>query len=165
MPINIINSEEHASAHLTSLKLGCVLKSMVSYDSCQPGKQPGSPGEAVCLAVTSEALPTWHDLNFLLDFSRTFVVVFQSLMSISLWLHGLQHARLPYPSLSPGVCSNSCSLSWWCHQTISSYITPFSSWSLSLPNFFLRYFDRTYILLPSTCSWTFGWPLKFHCVL
>lgn len=58
MPINIINSEEHISAHLTSLKLGCVLKSMVSYDGCQPGKQPSSPGEDVCLAVTSEALTT-----------------------------------------------------------------------------------------------------------
>ena len=32
-------------------------------------------------------------------------------MSNSLWLHGLQHTRLPYPSLSPGVCSDSCALS------------------------------------------------------
>ena len=36
--------------------------------------------------------------------------------------HGLQHARLPSPSLSPRVCSNLCSLSWWCHPTISSSI-------------------------------------------
>ena len=36
-------------------------------------------------------------------------------MSNSLWLHGLQHTRLPCPSLSPRVCSNSCSLSQWCH--------------------------------------------------
>ena len=40
--------------------------------------------------------------------------------------HGLQHARLPCPSLSPEVCSNSCPLSWWCHLTISSSVTPFS---------------------------------------
>ena len=32
-----------------------------------------------------------------------------------------------HPSLSPGVCSNSCALSWWCHPTISSSGTPFSS--------------------------------------
>ena len=38
--------------------------------------------------------------------------------------HGLQHARLPYPSLSPEVCSNSCPLSWWWHPTISSSVSP-----------------------------------------
>ena len=53
-------------------------------------------------------------------------------MSDSLWYHGLQHTRLPCPSLSPGVCSNSCPLSWGCHQTISSSVTPFSS----CPQFF-----------------------------
>ena len=41
--------------------------------------------------------------------------------------HGLQQARLPCPSPTPGVCSNSCPLSWWCHPTISSSIIPFSS--------------------------------------
>ena len=46
-------------------------------------------------------------------------------MSDSLWSHGLQHARLPCPSPSPGVCSNSCLLSQWCHPTISSSVTGF----------------------------------------
>ena len=45
-------------------------------------------------------------------------------MSDSLQPHGLQHARLPCPSPSPGVCSNSCPLSWWCHPTISSSVIP-----------------------------------------
>ena len=49
-----------------------------------------------------------------------------SLMSDSLRPHGLQHTRLPCPSPSPGVCSNSCSLSQWCHPTISSSVIPFS---------------------------------------
>ena len=48
-------------------------------------------------------------------------------MSCSLWSHGLQHSRLPCPSLSPGVCSNSSPLSRWCHPTISSSVTTFSS--------------------------------------
>ena len=48
-------------------------------------------------------------------------------MSNSLWSHGLQHTRLPCPSLSPGVCSNSSPLSWWCHPTISTSVTSFSS--------------------------------------
>ena len=48
-------------------------------------------------------------------------------MSDSLWLHGLQHARLPCPSPSPRVCSNSCPLSRWCHPAILSSAVPFSS--------------------------------------
>ena len=48
-------------------------------------------------------------------------------MSDSLRPHGLQHARLPCPSPTPGVCSNSCPSSWWCYQTISSSVIPFSS--------------------------------------
>ena len=47
-----------------------------------------------------------------------------SVMSDSLQPHVLQHARLPCPSLSPGVCSNSCPLSQWCHPTTSSSVTP-----------------------------------------
>ena len=46
-------------------------------------------------------------------------------MSDSLRPHGLQHARLLCPSPSPGVCSNSCPLSPWCHPTISSSVVPF----------------------------------------
>ena len=46
--------------------------------------------------------------------------------SDSLWPHGLQLARLPYPSLSPRFCLNSCPLSQWRHLTISSSVTPFS---------------------------------------
>ena len=47
--------------------------------------------------------------------------------------HGLQHARLLCPSLSPGACSNSCPLSQWCHPTISSSVVPFSSCLQSFP--------------------------------
>ena len=46
--------------------------------------------------------------------------------------HGLQHAELPCPSLSLGVCSNSCPLSWWCHPIISS-VTVFSLCPQSFP--------------------------------
>ena len=44
----------------------------------------------------------------------------------SLWSHGLQHTRLPCPSLSPGIGLNSCPLSQWCRPIISSSVTPFS---------------------------------------
>ena len=54
-------------------------------------------------------------------------------MSNSLRFRRLQHSKLHCPSLSPRVCSNSCSLSWWCHPTISSYVDPFSSCPQSFP--------------------------------
>ena len=56
-----------------------------------------------------------------------------SIMSNSLRPHGLQHARPPYPSPTPGVYSNPCSLSRWCHPTISSSVVPFSSLLQSFP--------------------------------
>ena len=49
-----------------------------------------------------------------------------SLSCLTLRPHGLQHSRLPCPSLSPRVCSNSCPLSQWCHPTISFSVIPFS---------------------------------------
>ena len=49
-----------------------------------------------------------------------------SVMSSSFLPHGLQHSRLPCPSPSPGACSNSCPLSWWCHPTSSSSVIPCS---------------------------------------
>ena len=56
-----------------------------------------------------------------------------SVMSNSLQPHGTQHTRLPCPSSTPGACSNSCPLSWWCHPTISSSVIPFSSCPQSFP--------------------------------
>ena len=56
-----------------------------------------------------------------------------SVMSNSLQPHGLQHARLPCPSPTIGVYSNSYPLSWWCLPTISSSVVPFSSHLQSFP--------------------------------
>ena len=72
-------------------------------------------GNQLCTGVVSMGI----SLNSALCFSVAVV-------SDSLWLHGLQHARLPCPSLCPRVCSNSCPLSQWCHPTISSSVAPFS---------------------------------------
>ena len=49
-----------------------------------------------------------------------------SVVSDSLWPHGLQHARPPCPSPISGVYSNPCPLNWWCHPNISSSVVPFS---------------------------------------
>ena len=62
-----------------------------------------------------------------------FILLFScSVVSDSLWPHGLQHTRLPCSSPSPGACSDSCPLSQWCHPTISSSVIPFSG-LLSFP--------------------------------
>ena len=61
---------------------------------------------------------------------KTWIVAVVQLLSC-IWLfatHGLQHARILCPPLSPGVCSNSCPLSQWCHPTILSSVIPFSSY-------------------------------------
>ena len=56
-----------------------------------------------------------------------------SVVSDSLWPHELQHARLPCPSQTPGIYSNSCPSSQWWHPAISSSVVPFSSFPQSLP--------------------------------
>ena len=57
----------------------------------------------------------------------------RSVIPDSLLPHGLQHARLPCPSPTPGAYSNSCPSSRWCHSTISSSLVPFSSCLWSSP--------------------------------
>ena len=54
-------------------------------------------------------------------------------MSDSLWLHESQHTRPPCPSPTPGIHSNSCPSSRWCHPAISSSVIPFSSCPQTLP--------------------------------
>ena len=70
--------------------------------------------------------PELNHLHFKSQFSHSF-------MSNSLQSHGLQHARLPCPSPTPGAYSNSCPSSQWCHPTISSSVVPFSSLLQSFP--------------------------------
>ena len=64
--------------------------------------------------------------------TRASVQFSRSYMSNSFWPHGPQHTRPPCPS-TPGGYSNSCPLSQWCHQTISSSVIPFSCCPQSFP--------------------------------
>ena len=82
-----------------------------------------------CFLLYSEAIRF-----ILILFSEFSSVQFScSVMSDSLQPHGLQHARPPCPSPTPGVYPDSCPLSWWCHLTISSPVIPFSSCLQSFP--------------------------------
>ena len=85
-------------------------------------KQPTGP-------LTDE----WMKNTWYIDTIKCSVQFSHSGMSDSLWPHESQHARLPCPSQTPGVYSNSCPLSWWCHPAISSSVIPFSSCPQPLP--------------------------------
>ena len=76
---------------------------------------------------TTESFQHQSQMAFSDQYRRRSVQFSHSVMSNSLWSHGLQHARLPCPSPTPGAYSNSCALSWWCHPTILSSVVPFSS--------------------------------------
>ena len=71
--------------------------------------------------------------NCLITIQFSSVQFSRSVVSNSLWPYESQHARLPCPSLSPRVHSDSCPLSPWCHLVISSWVVPFSSCPQSLP--------------------------------
>ena len=98
----------------------------------------------------------WIHLLILIVFSGIFLIV--QLLSC-VWLlrpHGLQHARLPCPSPSPGVCSDACPLSQWCHPTILSSVVPFSSCLMIFPN--IRIFSNESALC---IRWPKYWSFSF----
>ena len=82
----------------------------------------GSFCSTLCLRGLPKMLHVFVINLFLLLSSVQFS---RSVVSNSLWPHGLQHARLPCPSPTPGACSNSCPSSQWCHPTISSSVVSF----------------------------------------
>ena len=79
-----------------------------------------------------------------------------SVMSDSLWPHGLQHTRLPCPSPTPKACSNSCPSSWWCHPIHLILCCPF----LLLPSTFpsIRVFSNESAL---PIKWPKYWSFSF----
>ena len=99
------------------------------------------PMSHLCLALAGwffTTSTTWEaqHIHWCMDkFNQSFnsVQFSYSVMSDSLQHHGLQHARLPCPSPTPGVYSNSCPSSRWFHPNISSSVVPFSSRLQSFP--------------------------------
>ena len=92
----------------------------------------------ICRALKAMLRPFWTGELELLVFSNSnssigSVQFSHSVVSDSLWPHGLQHTRPPCPSPTPRVYWNSCPSSRWCHQTISSSVIPFSSHLQSFP--------------------------------
>ena len=91
---------------------------------------------------------------------RWWLLFSRSVVSYSLQPHGLKHARLPCSSPSPGACSHSCPLSWWCHPTISSSVASFSfclqsfpaseSFPMSQPIRWPNYWSSSFSISPSS---------------
>ena len=84
---------------------------------------------AICLPTLSYTKVSVTIAHVLAVFSGCLTVCCCCSVAKSYWTlqpHGLQHFRLPCPSLSPRVCSNSCQLNQWCHPTISSSVAHFS---------------------------------------
>ena len=87
-------------------------------------------------AIFSSNLPLLYFFYSVLLVSRLEIHSVQfshSVMSDSLQPHESQHARPPCPSPTPGVYTNLCPSSRWCHPAISSSVVPFSSCPQSLP--------------------------------
>ena len=76
--------------------------------------------------------------------------------SDSLRPHGLQPTRIPCPLPSPGACSNSRPLSWWCHPTVVSSVIPFSSCPQSFPASGSFQMSQLYIRWPKYWSFSFN---------
>ena len=86
------------------------------------------------LSLAYSEIRRWNHASILKPIFQFSSVQFtHSAVSNSLWLHGLQNARLPCPSPIPRACSNPHPLSQWCHPTISSSLVPFSSCLQSFP--------------------------------
>ena len=86
------------------------------------------------------------------------------IVSDSLWPHGLHHARPSCPSPTPGVYSNLCPSSWWCHPTISSSVTAFSSCPQSLPALLISQapFQNFYLSISVCCILDNFFRSSFH---
>ena len=83
-----------------------------------------------------------------------------SVVSNSLWPHGLQHTRFPCPSPTPGACSNSCPQSRWRHPTISSSVVPFYSCLQSFPSIFRVFSNDSDLHIRWPKFWSFSFSIS-----
>ena len=121
MWLGVGEGEQLLCQELKFAKINHNLSSKSSPESCKPLTDSRAPK-----LYTREILPVQLLVKRSVQFSR-------SVVSHSLWPHESQHARPPCPSPTPGVYSDSCPSSRWCHPAISSSVIPFSSCPQSLP--------------------------------
>ena len=119
---------------MNTCKLLIVKRVIIIHEICLrngSGRQQSKRGRELFLSYVTQNLEA-NGLSLIqwVPFS-TFTSFAQ--LCLTLWPHGLQHTRLSCPSPAPGVYSNSCPFSQWCHPTFSSSVIPFSSCLQSFP--------------------------------
>ena len=115
--------------HLTPVRMDIIKKSK----NATKGVEKREPSNTVGGNANWYRRTVWRFLKKL-DIELPSVQFSCSVVSDSLWSHGLQHTSLPCPSPSPGAYSDSCPSSRWCHPTISSSVITFSSCIQSFPD-------------------------------
>ena len=114
--------------------------------------------KSLCTATLSNIL----EEQLFSERRRSAVQFSHTVVSNSLWPHGLQYIRLPCPSPTPGAYSNSCPLNQWCHPTISSYVIPFSSCLQSFPTsgLFFFFFNESVLCIRWPKYWSFSFSIS-----
>ena len=120
---NILCSHHHQPSHNSFHLVNWELSSRNINSLSSPLPAPGIHHSTSCLYNVGYSKCLAH---FFFN-HQIILLLFSRSLSDSLRLHGLQHASLPCPSVSPRACSNSCPLSWWWHPTISPSTSPFFS--------------------------------------
>ena len=121
-----------------------------------------TPSLKQCCPWTSSHSPPPHSaLLFCTKFPtalhHSILLCSRSVVSDSLWPCGLQHARLPCPSPTPGACSNSCPSSQWCHPPISPSVVPYSSCLYTLYTYLWMPTEKAMAPHSSTLAWKIPW--------
>ena len=119
----------------SNMKAGKILMSQLKHPSRRSLLFFEGRCQAVCSNESMRATRSREGNLFHLIYPPCSNIQFSSVTQScpTLQPHESQHARLPYPSPTPRVHSNSCPLSQWCHPAISSSVVPFSSCPQSLP--------------------------------
>ena len=110
--------------------------------------------------LTANVTSPVTELEELCRRSLQFSSVVQSCLTFCLRSHGLQHARLPCPSSTPGAYSNSRPWSRWCHPTISSSVIPFSSHLQSFPAAGSKFSSESVLCIRWPKYWSFSFSIS-----
>ena len=124
---------QHHSSKASILQRSAFFTVQLSYPYMTRGKTIALTRWTLVVKVKSLLLNILSKLVITFLPRSSLVQLSCSVVSNSLWPHESKHARPPCPSPTPGVHSDSCPSSQWCHPAISSSVVPFSSCPQSLP--------------------------------
>ena len=154
---SILKIWSHYWAHVPQLLKPQHIKPMLCNKKSHHSEKPTHCNQRIALPCCHYRKPVQSNEDPV-QFSHSFV-------SYSLRPHGLQHARPPCPSPTPGAYLNSCPLTQWCHPTVWSSVIPFSSCLQSLPpsgSFWMSWFFKSGGQIIGISASTSVLPMKIH---